>query len=51
MKIVYTARALHQLREIYAYISKNNETAAVFYKILAERDEIRILRVRHMRQR
>ena len=91
MKIVYTARALHQLREIYAYISKDNKTAAakdidrianlavligqspnmghptdeagvrvmnvqpypylVFYKILAERDEIRILRVRHMRQR
>jgi toxin ParE1/3/4 len=91
MRVSYSRRALAQLDEIFAYIAKDNETAAkavvdridalvrllgkyptigratdkegvrvigvrrypylVFYKILSDRDEVRILRVRHTARR
>ena len=87
MKVRYSRRALAQVEEIFAYISKDNPKAAaavvqrietiallagqypamgrptdladvramsvrpypyvIFYKVLDERNEIRILRVRH----
>ena len=91
MRVCYSRRALVQLEDIFAYIAKDNPTAAaavvrrvealalllgrhpaigrptdkegvrvmsarpypyvLFYKVLAERDEVRILRVRHTARR